>query len=202
MDIINQPSMAILIDCWKNDSFIPSVYGRIIKFIDNNKNIKTVVLASYNCSKERETSDSSWYLNYNNFFVKSQQNSRKIKDLEIVHRFYEKYNTKHPNENTEPDILNYKNTEKFQIAMRWRWELDLYLEAYQEIKNIYVFGMAWDMCVKDRPLGYDSLSELPNVNILTNTTCVIDSDGNSPILDSYWELVSNNTYKYIYNTIS
>ncbi len=63
MDIINQPSMAILIDCWKNDSFIPSVYGRIIKFIDNNKNIKTVVLASYNCSKERETSDSSWYLN-------------------------------------------------------------------------------------------------------------------------------------------
>jgi hypothetical protein len=86
--------------------------------------------------------------------------------------------------------------------MRWRWELDLYLEEHQEIKNIYVFGMAWDMCVKDRPLGYDSLSELPNVNILTNTTCVIDSDGNSPILDSYWELVSNNTYKYIYNTIS
>jgi len=202
MDIINQPSMAILIDCWKNDSFIPSVYGRIIKFIDNNKNIKTVVLASYNCSKEREISDSSWYLNYNNFFLKSQQNSRKIKDLEIVHRFYEKYNTKHPTENTEPNILNYKNTEKYQIAMRWRWELDLYLEAHQEIKNIYVFGMAWDMCVKDRPLGYDSLSELPNVNIMTNTTCVIDSDGNSPILDSYWELVSNNTYKYIYNTIS
>jgi len=202
MDIINQPSMAILIDCWKNDSFIPSVYGRITQCIDNNTNIKTVVLASYNCRKEREISNSLWYLNYNNFFIKSQQHSRKIKDLEIVHQFYEKYNTAHPNENTEPNILNYKNTEKFQIAMRWRWELDLYLEAHQEIKNIYVFGMAWDMCVKDRPLGYDSLSELPNVNILTNTTCVIDSDGNSPILDSYWELVSNNTYKYIYNTIS
>ena len=202
MDIINQPSMVILIDCWKNDSFIPSVYGRITQCIDNNTNIKTVVLASYNCRKEREISNSLWYLNYNNFFIKSQQHSRKIKDLEIVHQFYEKYNTAHPNENTEPNILNYKNTEKFQIAMRWRWELDLYLEAHQEIKNIYVFGMAWDMCVKDRPLGYDSLSELPNVNILTNTTCVIDSDGNSPILDSYWELVSNNTYKYIYNTIS
>ena len=202
MDIINQPSIAILIDCWKNDSFIPSVYGRITQCIENNTNIKTVVLASYNCRKEREISNSIWYLNYNNFFIKSQQHSRKIKDLEIVHQFYEKYNTAHPNENTEPNILNYKNTEKFQIAMRWRWELDLYLEEHREIKNIYVFGMAWDMCVKDRPLGYDSLSELPNVNILTNTTCVIDSDGNSPILDSYWELVSNNTYKYVYNTIS
>ena len=202
MDIINQPSIAILIDCWKNDSFIPSVYGRITQYIDNNTNIKTVVLASYNCRKEREISNSIWYLNYNDFFIKSKQHSRKIKDLEIVHQFYEKYNIAYPNENTEPNILNYKNTEKFQIAMRWRWELDLYLEEHQEIKNIYVFGMAWDMCVKDRPLGYDSLSELPNVNILTNTTCVIDSDGNSPILDSYWELVSNNTYKYIYNTIS
>ena len=201
MDIINQPSMVILIDCWKNDSFIPSVYGRITQCIDNNTNIKTVVLASYNCRKEREISNSLWYLNYNNFFIKSQQHSRKIKDLEIVHQFYEKYNTAHPNENTEPNILNYKNTEKFQIAMRWRWELDLYLEAYQEIKNIYVFGMAWDMCVKDRPLGYDSLSELPNINILTNTTCVIDSDGNIPILDSYWNIVSNNTYKYTCNTI-
>jgi hypothetical protein len=88
MDIINQPSIAILIDCWKNDSFIPSVYGRITQYIDDNSNIKTVVLASYNCRKEREISNSIWYLNYNNFFIKSQQHSRKIKDLEIVHQFY------------------------------------------------------------------------------------------------------------------
>jgi len=199
MEILNQPSIAILIDCWSNcsDKFL---YKRIAYIINNNPNIKTVVLASYNCRREREVSDSVWYLNYNNFFIKEHQHSRKIKDLEHIHRHYEKQDTKFPNEDTDPYILNYKNPEKFQIAMKWRWELDLYLEKHPEIKNIYMFGIAWDICVKVRPLGYDSLAELDNINILTNMLCVNDSSGNRPTMDSNWTQVVENTYKYVHDT--
>ena len=138
MEILNQPSIAILIDCWSNcsDKFL---YKRIAYIINNNPNIKTVVLASYNCRREREVSDSVWYLNYNNFFIKEHQHSRKIKDLEHIHRHYEKQDTKFPNEDTDPYILNYKNPEKFQIAMKWRGELDLYLEKHPEIEILIQF---------------------------------------------------------------
>jgi len=189
--MIDQPSLAILIDCW--DAPNKTLPQNIISFLNSMDSIQTVVLASYNCRKERETSDSLWYQNYNKLFQNIR--ARKIDDLGSTHTEFDKRDV-FPNENTEPAILNYINSNKFQIAMRWRWELDYYLELNPKIQNIYVLGMAWDMCVKVRPLGYESLREIQNINVLTNVSCVLDMQGCNPIPNNSWRHLHNSIYHY------
>lgn len=41
------------------------------------------------------------------------------------------------------------------------------------VKEIYMCGMAWDKCVKFRELGYLSLHENTNVDILVKDNCVL-----------------------------
>jgi hypothetical protein len=41
------------------------------------------------------------------------------------------------------------------------------------VKEIYMCGMAWDKCVKFRELGYLSLHKNTNVNILVKDDCVL-----------------------------
>ena len=192
--MINQPSIAILIDCWDRPE-IPSItnlHSRILQFIDKTDAIKTIVLASYNCRKERMKDNSIWYHNYNQIF--NMNNNRIIKDLEHVHRVFEKYNISFPNENTSTAILNYRNPNKFQIAMQWGWELQYYLELNPDIKNIYVLGSAWDMCVKIRPLGYEALQTLADINILTESSCILAMKGNSLVIEDCWVNIQDNVY--------
>ena len=192
--MINQPSIAILIDCWDKPE-IPSItnfHSQILQFIDKTDAIKTIVLASYNCQKERMNSDSIWYQNYNQIF--NMNNNRNIKDLKYVHRVFEKYNTSFPNENTSTAILNYRNPNKFQIAMQWGWELQYYLELNPDIKNIYVLGSAWDLCVKIRPLGYEALQTLADINILTESSCIRAMKDNSLVIEDCWVNIQDNVY--------
>lgn len=197
--IIEQPSLAILIDCWFINNFphTPSnmAYGNIVDFLDSNEYIKTVVLASYNCRSEAASSRTIWYDNYKGLFH-NNIHSRKIRDLEHVHRVYAQQDTRYPNEETHPLILNYTNKDKYQISMQWGWELDYYLSLNPEIKNIYVLGVAWDNCVKVRPLGYESLLENPNINVLTHIDCSANMDGSPVNLDSdlAWYKVKDKIY--------
>jgi hypothetical protein len=82
--------------------------------------------------------------------------------------------------------------------MNWLWELEYYLSIRPEIKNVYVLGTAWESCVKIRPLGYESLTEICNINILTNTNCVLTMGGSFPVLedDPAWEHVTETIWKY------
>jgi hypothetical protein len=192
--MIDQPSLAIIIDCW--DIGLDPIPSNILSFIESTPSIESVVLASYNCRVERQSSAALWYQNYNKLF-RSESASRNIKDLTQVHEVYEKNDTKFKNEKTDPLLLDYVNPKLFQIAMRWRWELDYYLETLNpHIKNIYIFGAAWDECVKIRPLGYDSLSELGKINVLTNTMCIKDMANLAVDLihNDNWTNVINNTY--------
>jgi hypothetical protein len=195
--MIDQPSLAILIDCWdiKNISS-KKLYSRVLSKIDTNTNINTTVLASYNCKEEKKRSDCSWYRNYYDFF-QLQHHSRNIKDLEYVHRVFEMHDTKFPNEHTDPLVLNYLNNNTYQIAMRWRWELEFYLSKNTHIKNIYVMGVAWEQCVKVRPLGYESLSEIKDINILVDTDCVLTMQHTKPELDSSWNKITESVYHYV-----
>ena len=192
--MIEHASLAIIIDCWDTDRVVPKkLYKRIVNFLDASPHITTVALASYNCRLEK-LGDSIWYQNYNNLFSNSQ--SRKIKDLEYVHRHFEMRDTTYPNESTAPIILNYINNNKVQLAMKWRWELEYYLDLNPEIQNVYVIGTAWDMCVKIRPLGYESVKEIKNINVLTNVSCVIDMQGNTPVPSPPWQQINNSIYHY------
>jgi hypothetical protein len=193
--MIDQPSLAILIDCWdeKQNEYLIKFHARIIEFIEKNDFIKTIILASYNCRAEREKGNSIWYRNYVQMFNVNATN-RNIKDLEYVHRVYEKYDIRFPMETTSTTILNYLNPNKFQIAMQWGWELKHYLELNPDIKNIYVLGSSWDMCVKIRPLGYEALQELEDINILTESSCVAPMKHSQLIIEKPWVNVTDNIF--------
>ncbi len=197
--MIDQPSLAILIDCWFiNDaanSAANRTYKNIINFLDDNDSIETVVLASYNCKKEMQTNKFVWYKNYRKIFH-NDQNPRKIKDLNHIHHYYFQRENDFVEEKTHPLILEYVNDKKMQLSMTWGWELDFYLTLNPLIKNVYVLGVAWDNCVKIRPLGYDAVNEIPNINVLTHTDCSVNMDSTSVDLDTdtNWYKITDKIY--------
>lgn len=200
--MIDQPSLAILIDCWylgrfKKISVSEIVYPNIVNFLNEQQQIETVVLASYN-SRNEFPSNKLWFNNYRHLFEK-ESNSRKIRDLAVVHNIYRHQDTKFPAEFTDPMILNYRNDQKFQIAMWWGWELEYYLMLNPHIKNVYVLGLAWDQCVKIRPLGYEAISEIPNINVLTNIDCSANMNASAVDLDSdpNWQKIEEKIYRYV-----
>ena len=84
--------------------------------------------------------------------------------------------------------------------MNWWWELEYYLLLHPEIKNIYFFGMAWEGCVRYRPLGYEAvIEEAPHLNILTNSNCIlseIHSNLTNIENDLDWKSIGNDIYHY------
>jgi hypothetical protein len=193
LQMINQPSLAILIDCWESPNPNKELPNNIISFIEKNDNIDTVALASYNC---KQADNRHWFHNYVEIF-NTKQTSRKIRDLSYVHKVFNQYDNKYPTENTNQIILDYVNKNKTQLTMTWLWELEYYLSTRPDIKNIYVLGQTWENCVRIRPLGYQNLIEMPNVNILTNTNCVLTMAGKFPVPeDSEWERVADTIWKY------
>ena len=203
--ITDQPSIAILIDCWEDpqrwkkskqypvDKMKKYFIQTILNFIESNQNITTVVLASYSATQEYGEADHIWYKNNREFYGTAKLN--KIRLLYHAHHQFYKDFSKEPT-TTNQTILNYVNLDKFQISMHWLWELEYYLSLHPEIKNVYVFGEAWEVCVRSRPLGYFSLLEIPNINILTNTTCVLGMAMTCPYLpnNTFWKPLNNNTY--------
>ena len=60
--MLNQPSIAILIDCWDLGFSPPNniLFENILKFVEN-PNIHTIILASYNARPEHIDSNAIWY---------------------------------------------------------------------------------------------------------------------------------------------
>jgi len=200
--ITSLPSIAILIDCWKSPSLdidAERCYHGITNFLDNTDSIKTIVLASYNCKTEHEKGESIWY--QNNRLMCKQSTRKKIPHLRYAHDYLNRYNNKNLIEETNPIILNYINPNKHQISMLWWWELEYYLLLHPEIKNIYFFGAAWEICVRTRSLGYEAVfEERPDLNILTNEQFVMFEDHSLPQVDLSndpdWVQIEGNTYLY------
>lgn len=193
-------SAAILIDCWDlNTPPSKVLYNNIINFLNSNDQIKTVILASYNCWSERNTQN-IWWQNNIDFFSK-HQSLRSIRDMWHMQKEYYQFSpnaTSFNEEHTDPLILNYLNNTKYQIAMTETWELIHYLSKNPSIKNLYVCGLSWNECVKLRPLGYDALLEIPNVNVLANRLCLHDGWQYPDIdTDPNWHKVSDTTYQYV-----
>ena len=213
--ILDQPSLAIIIDPWLPDSLggkstLGQLYERIILFLENNQYIQTVILASYDCKATETMLESNlWHTNYRSFM--NTNPPRMIRDLSQVHRLHlqlKRNSTIIVRQTTDPLILNYRNHDKFQIAMEWGWELTYYLSQNTHIKNVYVLGSSWSACVKERPLGYEALGEFKNINILTSTDCVndrqIDHSHNPVNLDNdpQWQKVKNKIYLLKNSTIT
>jgi len=195
--MLNEPGLAILIDCWD----VPvnkELNETIINYVDSTPVIGTAVLASYNCKKEFSQDKSIWYTNHRALFT-VDTSPRKIRELHHVHFLHMMRDSTYQVEQTDQQVLEYVNPSKFQIAMTWAWQLEYYLSLNRHIKNVYVFGSAWDICVENRPLGYKALTEIEGIRILTNVKCVTDNKLQHPNLDSNpnWVKVDNDTYQYV-----
>lgn len=196
--MLDQPSIAILIDCWDLGDTPPNarLYSNILDFLKNS-NIETVVLASYHANAEMRNSTDIWYENYDTLFFKTQP-LRKVKNLYNLQKIY--HFTDYARR-TDPRILNYVCSDKFQIAMLWSWQLEYYLQWNPRFKNIYVLGAAWEQCIKKRPLGYSQLTEITNANILIETNCILTLDATHPVLtnDQEWQQITDTIWKYYGN---
>ena len=197
--MLDKPSMAILIDFW-NPVGPKKRVDDTIEFLSTNNTIKTVVLSSYDSSIELLFYNRSiWFQNRKEWYENSPMS---VKDRSILE---DKENIKNLSNNrrTDPSILKYHNPNQYQIAMFQYWEIEYYLSIHPEIKNVYIFGSAWEDCVKYRPLGYLELShlQLRNVNILTHTNLVRTNQSTCPDLssDRHWINVEGNVYKYLGN---
>jgi hypothetical protein len=200
--ITSLPSIAILIDCWQTATPTATTkrcFNNIVRFLDKTESITTVILATYNCKTERYTPNSVWADNNMTLFKNPQRS--KITDLKAAFDLlYEHSPNDDPPEQTDPIIWNYINPKKCQIAMNWWWELEYYLLLHSEIKNIYFFGSAWELCVRFRPLGYQSIiEENPSINILTNSNCILyekQLPSTNIKNDPNWQCID--TYIYLY----
>ena len=145
-------NIAIIIDAWATNNLLADrdIPVRIIDLISQNQTIDSVILASYDIANEF-ISQTIWYTNFKKFNLSDLfTNTDFIDDL--------KNNFTHPKfvgklsyleHQTHPQILNKIWSDKFQIAVFHPCQLNL-----DSIKNVYFFGMAWDVCVMSRPLGW------------------------------------------------
>ncbi len=199
--ITSLPSIAILIDCWETkwNEHANTCFENIINVLDNTESITTVVLATYNCNTERHLSTSIWASNNKVLFLNPIR--KKIHYFQDAYDYlYKHKDKKYQLEKTNSIIWNYKNPTKYQICMNWWWELEYYLLLHPEIKNIYFFGIAWEQCLRTRPLGYESIiEEAPHLNILTNSKCILSEVHSEPTNienDVNWKSIGNDIYLY------
>ena len=191
--MLSLPSLIICIDMWnrltEGHDVSPDLSTNIINFIESQPSIQTAVVASYGCQTELE-SDVVWYKNSRNFLNKDCQH------------FKIKYTEDSFGQNTHPLFLNYSNSNIFQIAFRYPDELELYLNSAQEIKNIYVAGAAWSICVRYRALGYinlyDKFIKNTNRNLLVCTDTVKDHNAMANVKGTPgWKPVTDQIFKYV-----
>ena len=175
--------IVIIIDCWETwwSKFkIPFDYDYILfnkikKFVESSDNIKTIILASY---ESIDVPTTIWHTNSLKFLGKDLYDR---KDL-LKNVDPDKYRR------TDKIILNWVS-DKQQIAMHYVWEFEMFIEN-NKIDNIYLCGEAMDMCVRYRPLGYESLSNIIrkhnlNSRIFLKDDCVNDSKGKIFKLEDY-----------------
>jgi hypothetical protein len=188
--------MIILIDLWDRliDGKLKSSEGsdNIINFIESKSTIQAAVLASYGCLPEIE-SNNLWYNNARDFF-NTLPNWQ-----ELIKRYR---NELADGQNTHPTLFNYVNTDIDQVAFRYHEELEFYLKFHTEIKNIYIAGAAWSICVRNRPLGYVNIFKqfikntdrnlLVNINTVRENGKLADVSGTAG-----WVPVNEQNFKYV-----
>lgn len=174
-DILNDSSVAVLVDCWESDSEDHNnFYKNIIKFIDETPQITVVILATYDANDLKIVTTNTWYKNAL-LWMRSDKRTSKI-------------------------ILDYINVDKLQIAMDDFDDFTHFLDRFKGITNIYFMGHSWNKCIHDRPIGIDNCTGLKR-NIIINQTCVWNQETGSTLnieKDHVYErcvLLKNNIYQ-------
>jgi hypothetical protein len=140
--------IVILIDCWSG-SFDPitlrdKLYNNILN-ATSNIDPCLVVLASYNTAEltdQNLQNNNLYFKNFKEVFIDTRLDTVPVRYSDRV---------------TDNIILDAK-FKCMQIALEELWQLDHVVQNLkQDITKIWMFGLHWNMCIKDRPVGWKSL---------------------------------------------
>jgi hypothetical protein len=140
--------VAILIDFWKtvNEGIDPISKRDMKKWINDvkTKDIDTVIVATYDAVLEEWQTPVA--LNTKEFVGKDNWN-KKIDKIRL-----DKVFNNRRDHITNPDVWRLTKTKKL-YTIHYPWEIPA--QMLENISEVYMYGQAWDICVKSRPLGYD-----------------------------------------------
>lgn len=177
--------LLLIIDMWKylDDGSLrqPKDFPPINNIFESLDKFDVLGLASYDCINETRGT-SIWYSNID---LSLPEYSKKLEYL--------------PHQQTFDHILDYENENIKQMSIRHLIELKHCIEKY-EINQIYLSGGAWELCIKDREVGYDNIIKyFPNIDLFVDTNLVGTCEGKCPdmTLEKNWKNVKDSLYKYV-----
>jgi hypothetical protein len=188
------PGLAIIIDCWNHQRISDeinlrapqyplisppdperynSVMTSIKNFCERDHNIQAIALASYgNDNNHVSCVDPGWD-NAKQFFVNETK-------LDFLRKMFNSVSASNQ-EFTHPTIRDIKLRSDQVIFTAFNELQILYYcnNINPSIKNIYFLGAQWEMCVKNRPVGWLQVAGLlyhnmfsSTKNLLTRRDCV------------------------------
>ena len=158
----------------------PEDFPIVLNVFNSLDKFDVLGLASYNCIDETLGS-SVWYLNAN---------------LNLP-RYHEILSCL-PHQQTFDYILNYKNENVKQMSIRHLVELKHCIEKFN-VNQIYLAGAAWEMCLKDREVGYENIIKyFPKIELFVDNNLVATCEGTFPDIssDQNWERIEKSLYRY------
>jgi hypothetical protein len=178
-------SIVVLIDCWNrpsknssanNTNLLEQMIENILKEISNIPDLSAVILATYE-SVEYKNSNNRYYTQADELFNTHQP-------IAYVRDIYQNLNYgNYSQKATNSKILEHDFPVN-QLAMVNPYQIEYYIQmVVPHVKNIFFFGQSWNLCVKHRPIGYESISKLIKWNHLSRDTklftlnnCILDFD--------------------------
>ena len=205
MSLLEQPSLAVLIDCWNEPRAI-STYHRLdlksyrncmqsIKLqCESNTWIKAIAVASYGNANNQISVEQPWWNTAENFFFNETQWDR-LRNTWLSFDHVDRPGTHEyiRTIETRPDQVIFCAFDILHIMYYCNF-ID------PSIRNIYFFGSTWDKCVKIRSVGWAEVSSLNHhnlfqntQNLLTNQDCIFLEKGPVHLTDP-WQRVTDNTF--------
>jgi len=209
-------SIVILLDCWEstpddsvqNKTLIDSKIDNIINEVENViPNVEAVVLTTYESTEALLLRTNPYYSNTYELLYNSQH-IQGIKDSYMSTL-------------CQNSILDRAHTHKGILEYKWKCEQyaffnELQLEYYinhvvPHVRTVYYFGKSWNICVRNRPIGWRSVSQLikynhlTNVGLYTKNNCILERNLNTNELyipnlnlDSDCNFVNENTFELVF----
>ncbi len=215
--MLDQPGMAVLIDCWRrprqpwmswwpdrHDQCSQQEYtdcvNRIVEFCTNNEFVQAVALATKSAGAfSKISNDPAWLA------VGKQLFYDRVGKFHLLRTMWHD-NTVSWLSYTNPVIANMKLTNnQVGFAVFNALQLAYYCNHVNPaIKNIWICGFSWDICIKNSSVGWLELSGMINANmfqqppnILVDLRCVSGVPRSSDYVPDaeLWHPVTHNIFK-------
>jgi hypothetical protein len=205
---------AVIIGCWEEHSqpIHQQIYQNIIDDINNNHNIKTVILSSCHVSIDTNNQGNNLWFDHEKEIFLDNQGVNWIREL-WKRAQIDNQAAKFANVNQL--ILHHRWDDKFCISLSEQWQIEYLLNnVLDSTTEIRYYGIGWNFGVQRDPIGWGQLCNLIKfkhirnpIDILVNRNCVaVNADHGSgkhyskcrfeypDFSKSDWQQIEHNTY--------